>query len=382
MTSVLLLAAALTGVDDRPRIREELPNGTQVLAIRTADSGRAVVSVFASVRGMGDEPGNHGVRHLLEHLLAKGPGKDADARLEAEGVLLTARTTRAGLWLSTSGPAEALPLAVTVLAESLSRLETTQEEINRELAILKQEQRLLGPWWGFDALAWTTAFGTGAVDPFGDLELLSKATPEALATGRGRVFSGPAVGVVVAGDVLPSAVILRLKEAFSGLSRGAALRPERRPEALTGTVDLRGGKGASRSLVVPGMGRGATAAAVGMAMVLAGKTGGSVVYDPALQPGLVTVWSPTIEGWAAVDGLSPEQVVELYPQARSAAGVWWRSLSGSLEGRADLEAMILAERSVSSLEVMGSYPAGATDAELRAAWEGFRKGKGVEVTGW
>ncbi len=381
MTALSLLLVGMLGQDERPRIREELPNGVQILAVKSANPGKAVVSVFASARGLGDEPGSHGIRHLLEHLMAKGPDGSADRTLETEGVLLTAKTTRAGVWFSTSGPSSKVALSVEVLGRCVSAVRASEEEILREVSIMAQERKVMAPWWGFDAEAWKASFGAGAVDPFGDLELLGKVTPDVLEIGRMKTFAGNAVGVVVMGDIEPSVVVMRCKDAFGSLTKGATLRPARRPEALTGRVRLRGERGESRSVVVTGIGSGSTAATVGMAMVLASKVGGSVAYEPSLQPGIVTIWTKELAGLGTIDAYSSAEVVELFPQARAAASTWFRSVTGSLENRAGLEAMLLTEKSVSTVEVLGSYPMGATDSELRAAFERFKAGMGIEVDG-
>lgn len=382
MTGLSLLASfILMGQDERPRIKEDLANGVKVLVSEEPTPDRAVVVVFASASGVSDTPETQGQRHLLEHIIAKGPNKDADRRLETVGALLNAQTTRAGMYLTIEGPNDQLPLMLDVMKDVVSGVKTTQEELDRELGILRQEKVGLPRWWGFDAEAWKVGFGEAAVDPFGDLEALKGVTPEVLQEVFERTFSGATVAVTVTGDIDAGPTMLRCREAFAVLGRGDAVgNGKRKVEEVSGSKRVTA-RGQSRSVVVPGMANAKTAATVGVARILAGRVGGQVLYDPDLDPGLVTIWTPQSGAMAAIDEMAPAEVAGMRTQARLAAHSWFRSLAGTDVGHARLEAMLLQARSVTTIEIMESFCLGADDNELMAAYQLFRSGSAIEVNG-
>lgn len=381
MWGTLSALVALAVQDDRPRVRETLPNGVTVLAVSKPGAEEAVVTVLASSRGFGDLPQSHGVRHLLEHIVAKGPKKDADRRLESEGVLLEAQTTREGLWLTTRGPGSKLALAVEVLKEIVLEVRTTEEELAREMEILRQEKVGLPGYWGFDAEAWVMGFGPEAVDPFGDLETMAGMGPEALAAAGRSVFEGGNVTVVALGDLSAATTAVRLREAFGGLRRSTT-EPGAKRESIAGQGMKRiSARGSSRSAVVSGLGSSETVAVIGAAMALAGRIGGQVLYTPSYQPGLVTIWTPSGFGIDEIDDFSPAQLTSWTQEARVGANAWFWGTTGSLTGEAQTEALMLASGAPTPLSVLASYPAGATDAEIMQGFARFFRGNALEVRG-
>ena len=381
MISTLLLSSVLMVQDNRPRIREELPNGVEILAARVDDDDTAVVVVFASTKGMAQTPGGDGMRHLLEHICAKGPNKDADRRLETEGVLLSAETTRGGLILKTSGPAIKLSLALQVLGGIVSELKTSQEEIDREIKVIGQEQKINPVWWDFVVEANKAVFGEAWANPSGKIEEMTKATPESLEAARKATFGGGSVGVVIRGGIEPSFAILRAKEAFGKLGK-ASNGGSGYPPVLERTGQFRiKGQGESRSVIVTGLGSPKTAVTLGVAMALAGRLGGTVAYEPSLGPGLVTIWTPELAGLNEIDATPVEEMINQANNCRRAAQSWMRTRFGGTEGTARLEAMLLTDDSVATVEAIQSFALGATDAEILAAFRMFKKGNSIEVTG-
>src|SRR5688500_3617518 len=104
ISSFLLLLAAATQ-DESPRLRTVLPNGAIILAERMPSAPTVSVQLFASSKRVPETAETHGRRHLLEHILAKGPKKNLDTRLESSGAFLEAFTHRDAMQLGvTCGP--------------------------------------------------------------------------------------------------------------------------------------------------------------------------------------------------------------------------------------------------------------------------------------
>jgi len=101
-----------------------------------------VVELFAASRGTEEAPINNGLRHLLEHLIAKGPSGDLDKRLETAGGFLTAETGRDTMSFRVNLPPGKLDLGLRTLGEVMQMPVVTTETIQREAAIVAQEAAL------------------------------------------------------------------------------------------------------------------------------------------------------------------------------------------------------------------------------------------------
>src|SRR5665213_4422706 len=88
------ILATQAQVDQHPRLRTILPNGAAILVERVPGAKDLSVDLFAASRGTEESPISNGLRHLLEHLIAKGPNGDIDRRLETAGAFLSAETSR------------------------------------------------------------------------------------------------------------------------------------------------------------------------------------------------------------------------------------------------------------------------------------------------
>lgn len=382
MTLTALVCAAVLGhQDNRPRIKETLPNGVRILVQRIEGATRAVVTVYASSVNDPDTPENHGMRHLLEHISAKGPNKDIDRRLETKGTILEATTQRDATWMMTSGPVETLPLAVDALVEVTTQLKTSPEELAREAGIMTQEGNQRPEWALSEGAVWRAAFGDSTLDPFGNLEVIRKATPESLAATQRGIFAGGQMAVVVMGDIDPASTMLRCKEAFSKVRPSTWKRLDRDLSGEPGAFRDNAAKGVCRAVPVPGIGSAKTAAAVGLASVFAARTGSSVIYEPSATNGLVTIWNKDNRGLSMIDGWSEAEIREMFPEARSAAYAWFNGLRGSLEGRSKIEAVLLESGSVATVDLIKSFTTGCTDAELWEAYQQLKFGNGFEVRG-
>lgn len=365
--------------DDRPRIREELSNGVKLLTSNQGyvGSGKVCLVVYASAQSSGVPASG---RHLLEHISAKGSNKDVDRRLETVGVLLQADSTRNGTWFLLSGSADQLPVMVDCVKDILGPLKTTAEELKREISILHQERAVQAPWWPFDSAAWKVAFGENSTDPFGIESEFAAYTPDTLETVRKSAYSGGAVSCVAFGDINPAIAMDRLKSAVSALPVGADTVTPRAVESFVGRARA-GQKGEARSSVVPGLDSSQTATTVAVALVLARKLGGSVAYEPAFGPGVVTLYSPSLAGLSGVEAVTQADNSVFIAEVRSASRSWWYSLTNSLESRAKIEALFLRDGASLRLEVLSSFGIGATDREILEALQSFQIDRCIQVNG-
>src|SRR5258708_2113359 len=89
-----MMAASCFAQEEPPRLRTLFRNGSTLLVERQADAKYVSVQLFASSRRVPDTPENHGLKHLLEHLVLKGPKHDLDLQMERQGIFFTGRTLR------------------------------------------------------------------------------------------------------------------------------------------------------------------------------------------------------------------------------------------------------------------------------------------------
>src|SRR5437763_1308721 len=94
---IVLFAAGLSLLSSQvqpPRLRTVLPNQATILVEPVANAHMISLQLWASSRGVEERAETHGLRHLLEHILALGPKRDIDQRLESVGGSLRAKTFR------------------------------------------------------------------------------------------------------------------------------------------------------------------------------------------------------------------------------------------------------------------------------------------------
>lgn len=382
MTSVLALAATLLWQsDDRPRIKSELPNGLRILASREDQSGtaKATVVYFASRKGLADDAGTMSLRHFVEHIVVKGADKEIDKSLEQVGALLSASSTRQGLTVTVSGPAVQLPLMISRLGAAVSQFESSAAEVAREAEILRQEQFVLPEWWSLHSAGWKVGFGD-EIDPFGRPDDFKVTKLEDLHGMYRQMITGVSSSVVVYGDIVPAIAVERCREAFGGLPKGEVSGLPRPAEQFTGSARAKG-VGEARSVVVPGLRNGSTIAAIGAALVYADRLGGSVIYEPSVDAGIVTLWNPRPLSLAQIDDLVSSEGLTIQQEVRSAALSWVLGLTQSRENWAKHEALFLRDGDVINIPLVQIYARGLTDGEVELALSGFMSGKCIEVSG-
>jgi zinc protease len=204
---------------DAPEIavdKSTLPNGLTLLVAPEHYAGVASVQVWCETGSVheGEWVGG-GLTHLLEHMLFKGTAKRSVQRISEEihqvGGYLNAYTSfdRTVFWVDC--PAAAVPTALDVMADMLFNSVIDQEEMTREMDVIRREFDL-----GYDDpdrtlshLTFSTAYQT---HPFrypviGLRRIFDQIDRESLLAYYRRRYVPENVFVVVSGDVQSEQVL-------------------------------------------------------------------------------------------------------------------------------------------------------------------------------
>lgn len=297
LISIVLPLLAFSGVQDRPVAKVTLPNGTLVYARRLEGAKTFSVVLAACALKQTETQESHGIRHLLEHLVAKGPNHDVDALLEGQGMILKAETTRDAVTFEVSGTREQLPTALEAFKRMLSGFSVSADDLAKEVGIMRQEA-VLRPWsMLLVSDVWRKAFGDDDLDPFGDMDALAKLTPEALKDAYGHLFDPSTLSCVVAGDINADEAVHSVSEILSSRPEGETVEPTWRLPAkkseFAGSLD-----GEAVGAPVGPLTNTETVATLAAAFGLrAWLPGCQVIYTPSARNALVVVTLRTGLGW-------------------------------------------------------------------------------------
>ena len=171
------------------------------------------VALWANARDCPETPKTNGYRHLLEHLMARGPKRDIDTKLETLGGYLTAKTLRETMQFSMTVPKGSMSVALSTVFDLMSPPALTVEQIQTEAKIIREELALQDPSRYWSSLAWGHR---GSPDPGGDFEVMSAATPDQLRDTYRRQFAAQNLVLAVAGD-FPVEEMSRAAEKIMGV---------------------------------------------------------------------------------------------------------------------------------------------------------------------
>ena len=279
-------------IEQPPRLRTILNNGAAVLVEKATGAKTLSLDFFASSRGTEETATTNGLRHLLEHLIARGPKGDLDVKLETAGGFLQAETLRDAMEFKITLPSGQLPLGMRIVEQLMQMPVVTPEMIQHEALIIEQEIALRENSSKLSAEAWLTSFGDKGLDVLGNLDVIRNATPAMLDKVHRKQFAGPNIGICVVGDVdLDSA------------TRDCAAVLSKAPKTIVNKVDRGvgvGGRATSTAngeviaLPVKGWRYPDTAARVAAAFALASEADNSfVIYTPSSGAGLVLIGRST-----------------------------------------------------------------------------------------
>lgn len=233
-----------------------LDNGLKVIVYQ--DTTAPVVSVNVWYRvGSKDEPmGKRGMAHLMEHMMFKGSknvGPEEHSKLIDQAGGQDNAFTRddvTGYWARL--PKEKLDLAPYLFAEQMHNLVLTQEHLDSEREVVKEEWRVRlenqPVSKAFDKFRDIAFAGTPyAKGPEGYMEDLDSITLEDLQSFYQTYYAPNNAVLVVAGDVRPDEVLSLTKKHFGPIPKAQTPSPtpitlppqtEMREEALEMAVQL------------------------------------------------------------------------------------------------------------------------------------------------
>src|SRR6201987_99785 len=120
-----------------------LPTGLVVVTDAMPHLETASLGVWVGSGSRDEEPDEHGISHLLEHMAFKGTtrrtARQIAEEIEAVGGVLNAATSGEGTAYYARVPATDVPLAPDVLADILSDPAFDPEELQREQNVIVQE---------------------------------------------------------------------------------------------------------------------------------------------------------------------------------------------------------------------------------------------------
>lgn len=281
------LALLFSPPQQPPRLRTLLDNGAVVL-VEPVPSATISVQLFASSKYAPETAASHGYRHLLEHLIARGDGT-LDRRLESQGCFLIARTLRDAMQIEVTVGPNQLNVALDALREVLRKPTITQEGIDHELRVMRDELAMQDDAALLASSAWETAYGEGGLDPLGTFDSMYRATPEKLSDVFERQFAGDGLALVVTGpvDLDATTKIASALIATRAKGRAATAPPERVGKPGRGFAPA---IGEARGAIVPSLNTPKTAAALAAALAIAVQVPSCfVTYTPSIRPGIVTL---------------------------------------------------------------------------------------------
>ncbi|HRK22439.1 MAG TPA: insulinase family protein [Fimbriimonadaceae bacterium] len=371
--SVLAICAGVTA-QDSPRLRTILPSGSIVYAENMPQARYLSVQLVASASGVRETAESHGLRHMLEHILAKGPDKSLDLRLETQGLFLTAETHRDAMIFSIVGPTEKLELALAAVRDLLQPLKTDAAEIQREVKILAEELALSSPSMRMSKAAWAASYGAEGLDPVGNVEGWSKATPEKLEFLRRRHFAAQNLVISICGN-LDVDIATRAARALLPKERDP-FEPDPSRRTIGRSANISEANGSARAAACPGWDDPETAALLAAGLALSGERDqGFMIYTPSVMPGLITVGDHQDGIGAWIDGLNPAQIDGMFGLGRAAADAWVRRKLESPETNAHLRGFLYAQNREATPEAMLENIRSMTLVQFRAAIAKFRGGK-------
>lgn len=380
MLALSLLLWHLHGQSSNATIRTETPNGCTILARRIPGAKQVSVQLVLASEGLRESPSTNGRRHLLEHLWVKGKAADWASELERRGIGLLAHTFRDCLRVELSAGSGGLVECLRAVGGLLEDREFSDEEVAREIPILRQELALRESSRKASAAAWNFAFGDEGLDPDGNLEVMRNTTGIDL-THLWRALRDPKrVTVIIVGDLDAKDAAETARDV---LPRYPSLLEEvprdQRPEPRGGVIvvpDLRGG---AVGAPVEAFDSADTLATLAAGLALASQLEvASLHYTPSWDRGLITLYYPkpgAIQEAIAAAGTGDD----LFVVGRELLRGWMRSVMLDPSQCAGLLAALSTRGKVLDLDALDSAAARLSLARFRTGLARFRAPQAIEV---
>jgi hypothetical protein len=355
-------------------INKSLPNGAKLRVERDAGSKNVMVSLFASSDNLPGDAGTPGTRHLLEHLIAKGPDRLLDMKLESVGLSLTATTERDGTNFVIMGPSDKAVMAVESLRELLAPVEVGEEEVATEIKIIDQEGVFRDRYSRFLDSAWLNLFDPGIQSVYGNLSAMSQLKPADLKTAGQALMKSGGLTVFVRGDIDPGVTSLRVEEILLTAPKGSTESVTRNILESIGKKESVKASGSARAVVSAGLDRPMTLARIGSALALMRmEPGFQVVYEASFDRGPILLYGSNEAAFAALKKYTHDDIQQFAPFARLNAILYVNGLERQGPGYGILRAKLIRQAPAFDMSQLQSTAAGLTDDEIWSAlqdWQG------------
>lgn len=244
--SLVLVAVPQAVVAATPEIHQKkLANGVSLVVSPNPALRLTAVEVWVRAGSAFEGPEEGGAAHFLEHVLFKGtrtrPPGTIDLEIENVGASLAAQTSKDWARFYTTVATEYLDSVLEVLADVIQNPLFDIGEVDVERRIIKSEivGRRFEPGQVLsDALAARLYPSHPYTRPvYGTILNAESVTPRILREFHQRTYTGPAMTVVVVGNVDQNAIFGRLEKLFAGVSSVAAADWPPRPAPLSQAVE-------------------------------------------------------------------------------------------------------------------------------------------------
>lgn len=382
MTLALAALALFQPQIDPPRLRTILPNEATIL-VEPVKGDTISVQLWASAAGAEDTAETHGLRHLLEHLMVKGPNKDLGPRLEARGCLLRARTFRDAMQFEITVPEGELALALSTVKALLQPLKVTEQEIAAEALVMEKEQLFREPNELLSAAAWQVAYGSQGLDTFGDIEVIRSATPEGLQNVRKAHFSASNLTLVITGPVGLDAATREAKSILGELPKAAAKSTRPREMGKAGRVEI-DPYGEARAVPVPPYDSVQTVSVLAAAMAIGTELERCfVTYTPSKTNGLIILGRTEYDVGLGlfIDDVSAAQAQNMFGTGKQLARFWVDRQLRDASGIGGLRGLLMSQSASHRPERMLEAIDAMRMEDFTAAIQAFKKESAVTVVG-
>lgn len=381
MLSFLAALALAPPIDQPPRLRTILPNGSISLIEPHFESKLITIELVASARGAEDTPKTHGWRHILEHLLVRGRDGRLDSKLEAVGGFLRAETYRDATVIEIQVPPDQLDAGLAAVEEVLHEPKISAEQIAREIPILKNEIALEDDAAILANAGWHAAYGDQGLDPQGETDLMAGAKPEDLVDLYLRLLRSGNVAIGISGPIdldggtkKATALLARLP----GAPNKDKFRPRIAAERRTIEASAHGGAVAVDVLAYDSP---KSAASLAAAFGLATKLDAFVTYTPSVRNAVITIGSGNSEDFLKrVAGLSDADIDDGYEIGVALARSWVQRQLERPAAAIKLRTMLMAEDPNAKPELLLANLQRVGLAEFRVAAQSIKTGYALEGT--
>lgn len=220
--------------DEMEKIRSfRLPNGALLLSDEIPEVESVAIGIWSDSGSANETPEEHGLSHLLEHMLFKGTEcRSAYAlaeEIEDVGGSINAFTERETIHLYARVLAEHLPVAIELLADMVCHSTFAPEELERERQVVFEEiyKYQAVPEERIQDVFMASLWQDGALghSVLGTLDSVRRSTSNALHACRQRCFRADRVLLTIAGKIEQSQVVDLVSAAFSALPLTHEARP-------------------------------------------------------------------------------------------------------------------------------------------------------------